>query len=196
WVLRTACEKLAAWTAQLGPLTMDVNVSAVQLLDPGFVSDVGAILDETGVDPGQVVLELTESLLVQDAEDARAVLQELRDLGVRLAIDDFGTGYSSLAYLQNFPIDIVKIDRAFVNQLGQEGLDGRGRSLARSIIAIAGSLGIDTIAEGIETSAQAADLSALECIHGQGFHYSRPITPAAFVDVVADLKGDPTPVPA
>lgn len=196
WVLRTACEQLAAWTTDLGPLTMDINVSAVQLLDPAFVDDVAQILAETGVDPGQVVLELTESLLVQDADDARTVLERLSELGVRLAIDDFGTGYSSLAYLQNFPIDIVKIDRAFVNQLGQDGNDGRGRSLAQSIIAIAGSLGIDTIAEGIETSAQAADLSALECVHGQGFHYSRPITPAAFVDVVADLAGETSPVPA
>ena len=188
WVLRTACAQLAEWVAELGPLTMDVNVSAVQLLDPGFAADVAAILEETGVDPGLVVLELTESLLVQDADDARSVLEDLREIGVRLAIDDFGTGYSSLAYLQNFPIDIVKIDRAFVNQLGEEG---RGRSLARSIIAIAGSLGIDTIAEGIETPDQAADLSALACAHGQGYHYSRPIGAEAFTAVVADLSGQP-----
>lgn len=188
WVLQTACEQLATWTAELGPLTMDVNVSAVQLLEPGFVDDVARIVAESGVDPGCLVLELTESLLVQDADDARHVLEQLSEVGVQLAIDDFGTGYSSLAYLQNFPIDIVKIDRAFVNQLGQ---DGRGRSLAESIITIAGSLGIGTIAEGIETPAQAADLSALECAHGQGYHYSRPIAPDAFIDVVTDLASQP-----
>lgn len=191
WVLRTACEQLAIWTRQLGPLTMDVNVSAVQLMDPGFVADVEQILAETGVAPERLVLELTESILVHDADKAQQVLDDLRALGVRLAIDDFGTGYSSLAYLQNFPIDIVKIDRAFVNQLGQAG---KGRSLARSIIAIAGSLGIDTIAEGIETPAQAADLSALACVHGQGFHYSRPIDAEAFAFLVVDRQGHPVPV--
>ncbi|HRW38201.1 MAG TPA: EAL domain-containing protein [Aquihabitans sp.] len=182
WVLRTACEQLARWHAELGPLTMDVNVSAVQLLDPGYVDDVAATLRETGVSPEHVVLELTESILVHDEETARRVLEDLRGLGVRLAIDDFGTGYSSLAYLQHFPIDIVKIDRAFVNQLGDAG---RGRSLARSIIAIAGSLGIATIAEGVETSAQAADLASLACEHGQGFHWSRPIPPEDFARVAA-----------
>ncbi|MCU1369865.1 MAG: domain S-box-containing protein/diguanylate cyclase (GGDEF)-like protein [Ilumatobacteraceae bacterium] len=193
WVLRTACEQLARWTEDIGPLTMDVNVSAVQLLDPAFVDDVAAILADTGVDAGRVVLELTESILVHDADDARRILEALRRLGVRLAIDDFGTGYSSLAYLQNFPIDIVKIDRAFVNQLGQAV---RGRSLAHSIIAIAGSLGIDTIAEGIETPAQAADLTALECLHGQGYHYSRPIPAPAFTDLVADRAAAPAGTPS
>jgi diguanylate cyclase (GGDEF)-like protein/PAS domain S-box-containing protein len=186
WVLRTACEQLAAWGPELGPLTMDVNVSAVQLLDPGFVEDVAEILQDTGVDPTRIVLELTESILVHDADSAREVLESLRALGVRLAIDDFGTGYSSLAYLQNFPIDIVKIDRAFVNQLGESG---RGRSLARSIIAIAGSLGIATIAEGVENEAQAADLAALDCEHGQGFHWSRPIAPEDFATLAA-TQGD------
>jgi diguanylate cyclase (GGDEF)-like protein/PAS domain S-box-containing protein len=188
WVLRTACEQLASWPSELGPLTMDVNVSAVQLLDPGFVSDVRQILHDTGVEPNRVVLELTESILVHDATSAREVLEALRELGVRLAIDDFGTGYSSLAYLQNFPIDIVKIDRAFVNQLGESG---RGRSLARSIIAIAGSLGIATIAEGVETSAQAADLAALDCEHGQGFHWSRPIDADAFAALAATIGSSP-----
>ncbi|QXC62151.1 EAL domain-containing protein [Aquihabitans sp. G128] len=178
WVLQVACEQLAEWTPTLGPLSMDVNVSAVQLLDPGFTDDVAAVLAATGVAPERLVLELTESILVQDARAAHDVLDGLRALGVRLAIDDFGTGYSSLAYLQNFPIDIVKIDRTFVNQLGH---DGRSRALAQSIIAIAGSLGIDTIAEGIETSEQAAAVSALDCLRGQGFHYSRPVEPAAFL---------------
>jgi EAL domain-containing protein (putative c-di-GMP-specific phosphodiesterase class I) len=131
--------------------------------------------------PEHLVLELTESILVHDADRAREVLEGLRSLGVQLAIDDFGTGYSSLAYLQHFPIDIVKIDRSFVNQLGESG---KGRSLARSIIAIAGSLGIDTIAEGIETPAQAADLTALDCDRGQGYHYSRPIPASDFEQLV------------
>jgi diguanylate cyclase (GGDEF)-like protein/PAS domain S-box-containing protein len=187
WILRTACDQLAAWSAELGPMSMDVNVSAVQLLEPDFVDDVRTILAESGVDPGSVVLELTESILVHDADGARQVLDALHGLGVRLAIDDFGTGYSSLAYLQNFPIDIVKIDRAFVDQLGD---DGRGRSLARSIIAIAQSLGIGTIAEGIETPSQAADLTALSCQHGQGYHYSRPVSPEAFAALVTERRPD------
>jgi EAL domain-containing protein (putative c-di-GMP-specific phosphodiesterase class I) len=138
-----------------------------------------------------MVLELTESILVHDEAGARQVLDSLHALGVRLAIDDFGTGYSSLAYLQNFPIDIVKIDRAFVEQLGDEG---RGRSLARSIITIAQSLGIDTIAEGIETLSQASELTLLSCVHGQGYHYSRPVDPAAFTRLVADRHALGAPV--
>jgi diguanylate cyclase (GGDEF)-like protein/PAS domain S-box-containing protein len=181
WVLETACEQLARIDRPDRPLHMDVNVSAVQLTDPGFLTDVERILARTGVVPEHLVLELTESILVHDADRAREVLEGLRSLGVQLAIDDFGTGYSSLAYLQHFPIDIVKIDRSFVNQLGESG---KGRSLARSIIAIAGSLGIDTIAEGIETPAQAADLTALDCDRGQGYHYSRPIPASDFEQLV------------
>lgn len=183
WVLETACRQLAAWGERFGAFSMDINVSPIQLLEADFPQVVAAVLAETGVDPRCVVLELTESLLVHDADDARRALEALRALGVRTAIDDFGTGYSSLAYLQNFPIDIVKIDRAFVSQLGG---DDRGRSLARSIITIAGSLGIDTIAEGIETPAQAADVTALSCMHGQGWHYGRPVDPTAFEAIASD----------
>jgi EAL domain-containing protein (putative c-di-GMP-specific phosphodiesterase class I) len=139
------------------------------------------VLDETGLDPGRLVLELTESLLMQDTEATIAKLENLKHLGVHLAIDDFGTGYSSLSYLRRFPVDILKIDRSFVEGLGTEAEES---ALARAIVKLGHTLRLKTVAEGIEASAQLEALRALECNFGQGFFLAHPLDPAAATDLL------------
>ena len=172
WVLREACAQGARWLAGPGePLSVSVNVSARQL-DESLVGVVDAVLAETGLPARLLVLELTESVLVADDAGTSGVLHALRRLGVRLAIDDFGTGFSALAYLSRLPIDVIKVDRAFVAQLG--ATEGRA-DLARTIIEMARALGMSTTAEGIETPEQLAALRALGCDVGQGYLFSRPV---------------------
>ena len=172
WVLREACAQGARWLAGPGePLSVSVNVSARQL-DESLVGVVDAVLAETGLPAHLLVLELTESVLVADDAGTSAVLHALRRLGVRLAIDDFGTGFSALAYLSRLPIDVIKVDRAFVAQLCAP--EGRA-DLARTIIEMARALGMSTTAEGIETPEQLAALRSLGCDLGQGYLFSRPV---------------------
>ena len=169
WVLRQACTRAAEWTRdfpELPPLTFSVNVSARQLQDRCFVEDVAAIVGESGLDPRQIVLELTESCLVEDPDHAVERLLALNELGVRLAIDDFGTGYSSLSYLQRYPIEILKLHRSFVSTLG---VDGDDDSMTRAIVQLAQNLGMTAIAEGVERAAQVTALLALDCLYAQGF---------------------------
>lgn len=156
------------------PLTMDVNLSAPQLGNPALVGEIMSLVDETGIDPSWLVLEITESALVEDVETALRRLGQLAATGVRIALDDFGTGYSSLNYLRRMPIHMLKIDKSFIDDLG--GPDGRGEALLRSIVGIARSLGLSSVAEGIETPEQAAALRDLGCDLGQGYLFSRPIT--------------------
>ncbi len=174
WVLRTACETAAGW-ARLTPerpsLEMSVNLSARQLADPNLTDVVSAVLDDTGMDPRMLVLELTESVLVNKADRATEALARLGERGIRLAIDDFGTGYSSLAYLQQFPVDIIKIDRAFVNTITGIELP----PLVRGMIDLSGNLGAVCIAEGIEDPVQVSALQGAGCDLGQGYLFSRPI---------------------
>ena len=175
WVLRQACHQALLWQHQFPsnpPLTMSVNLSARQLQDPDLVQDVAAVLAETGLPAEGLVLELTESTLMQETEAAIAKLQELRQLGLRLAIDDFGTGYSSLSQLQRFPIDILKIDKAFVDGVAT-GSDAS--ALAHAIIALARTLHLRTVAEGIERAEQWDRLRALDCDLGQGYYVARPL---------------------
>jgi diguanylate cyclase (GGDEF)-like protein/PAS domain S-box-containing protein len=175
WVLRTACAQAVDWARrfpELGPLTLSVNVSARQLQDRTFVGEVAEILTEHGLSPERVVLELTESSLVEDPDQAVRRLEELRELGIRLAIDDFGTGYSSLGYLQRYPIEILKVHRAFVSELGRHPEEP---ALAKAIVQLAQHLGMQTIAEGVEDGAQVDALRALGCGYAQGFHFSQPL---------------------
>jgi diguanylate cyclase (GGDEF)-like protein/PAS domain S-box-containing protein len=175
WVLRTACAQAVDWGRrfpELGPLTLSVNVSARQLQDRTFVGEVAEILTEHGLSPERVVLELTESSLVEDPDQAVRRLEELRELGIRLAIDDFGTGYSSLGYLQRYPIEILKVHRAFVSELGRHPEEP---ALAKAIVQLAQHLGMQTIAEGVEDGAQVDALRALGCGYAQGFHFSQPL---------------------
>ena len=175
FVLRQACRQMAGWTAQAGPLLLHVNLSAHHLLRSDLAGNVAAALDDAGLAPECLALEITESVLMHDLEVAIVRLQELKRLGVHLAIDDFGTGYSSLAYLRQMPIDAVKIDKSFV-----DGVAGgpEESAVARAIIALAGTLHLDTVAEGVEEAEQATALAELGCHLAQGYHFSRPI-PAA-----------------
>jgi EAL domain-containing protein (putative c-di-GMP-specific phosphodiesterase class I)/CheY-like chemotaxis protein len=182
WVLERACRQLRAWRdAGVGPLTMAVNLSARQLTSPHLLDDVAGILARTGVQPGDVCLEVTESVLV-DSATAAAVLDGLHDLGVKLAIDDFGTGYSSLAQVRRFPIDVLKIDRAFVAELG----DGaEATAIVATVVQLARALNLEIVAEGVETPEQRVHLQALGCSFAQGFYWSRPTTPDALAPWLA-----------
>ena len=174
-VLREATRQLAAWAAldaRLGELTMSVNVSARQLEEPGFVDEVRAALEGAGLSAGALVLELTESVLLQQADAILDRLVELRALGVRIAIDDFGTGYSSLGYLKRLPVDLLKVDRGFTVDLAGEG---RHLALAEAIVRIGASLELETVAEGIEQSLELEHLRGLRCTYGQGFLFARPL---------------------
>ena len=178
WVLRNACRQAAAWRAA-SPLTastaISVNVSAHQLAEPSLLETVAQVLDETGLDPDALWLEITETALMADAEGARRTLVELRNLGVHLAIDDFGTGYSSLAYLRRFPVEVLKVDRSFVERLGTDAED---EAVVRLIVHLAGALGLSVVAEGVETAAQLHRLRHLGCDRVQGYLYSPPVSPA------------------
>jgi diguanylate cyclase (GGDEF)-like protein len=172
-VLRTACRDLARMRFVQPDLTMAVNVSARQLVSPHFVGQVAVALEDHGVPGEALVLEITESMLVDDVGACSARLAELKALGVRLAIDDFGTGYSALSYLRHFPVDILKIDRSFVEQL-----PGDGAALARSIVRLGESLHLEVVAEGVEDDAQRTELQRLGCARAQGFLFAeaRPVS--------------------
>jgi diguanylate cyclase (GGDEF)-like protein len=174
WVLREACRQGAAWHRRR-ELAVTVNVSGRQLQTPQIVEDVRAALAESGMDAQALILELTESVLTDSNEAVLAILQALKALGVRLAIDDFGTGYSSLSSLHRFPIDILKIAKSFIDDIGEPS--GR-QALAQAIITLGSTLAVRTIAEGIEQSGQSTQLQLLGCQLGQGFHFSHPL-PAA-----------------
>ena len=174
WVLEQAAWQATAWDASSGHLTVSVNVSARQIQEPAFVQEVAAILATTGLLPGRLTLELTESVLMQDVDATATTLNALKALGVRLAIDDFGTGYSSLSYLGRFPIDELKIDRSFVAAM-TTGPDES--ALVRSIVKLGETLHLETVAEGIEQADQLAELRALGAGLGQGFLFARPLSP-------------------
>jgi EAL domain-containing protein (putative c-di-GMP-specific phosphodiesterase class I) len=179
WILKTACRQTAAWhQGRLAdnPPTITVNVSPLQLHHHTFVEDVRSALVTTGLQPGSLILEITESALVDDTAENLALFLELKALGVRLAIDDFGTGYSSLSYLQRFPFDILKIDKSFVDGVGGGGTDV---AFARTIIALGGMLNLRVLAEGIEHANQHAQLKELGCELGQGFLFAKPLDVAA-----------------
>jgi diguanylate cyclase (GGDEF)-like protein len=186
-VLRTACRDAARLRTEHPSLTVAVNVSARQLADAGFAADVTAALRDSGLPAEALVLELTESMLMRDVEITVDRLTELKALGVRLAIDDFGTGYSSLSYLRHFPIDILKIDRSFV-----EHLPGDGAALTRSIVRLGQSLRLEVVAEGVEDDAQRTELRRLGCARAQGFLFAeaRPVTGVEALLRRADDPGD------
>lgn len=179
WVLKSACLQMRAWQdAGLQDMHMAVNISARQMRQPDFLDRLVSILDETGLLPGSLVLELTESSMMEDPERTRAVFDQLHALGVGIAIDDFGTGYSSLNYLRQYRVDYLKVDRAFVSNLPH---DEHQQAIMRAIIAMAKSLDILVIAEGVETAAQWEFLKTLECEQGQGFLFAHP-QPAASIE--------------
>jgi len=174
WLLREACRQMQVWRqifSDRSPLMINVNVSGKQF-SSYLPKQVSQILQETGLDPRQLKLEITETLLMENAEYAVIHLAQLQGLGVQLAIDDFGTGYSSLSYLYRFPIDTLKIDRSFISRLDS---DGEQLAIVRTIIMLAWNLGMEVVAEGVETSKQLAQLRALRCEYAQGYLFAKPL---------------------
>ncbi|MGH9153565.1 MAG: putative bifunctional diguanylate cyclase/phosphodiesterase, partial [Acidimicrobiales bacterium] len=174
WVLERACRQGRSWQRSWGT-TMSVNLSQKQLAEPGLVDEVADVLRRTGLAPQALTLEITESVVMQDVEHTVEVLRRLRQLGVSVAIDDFGTGYSSLATLRQLPVEILKIDKAFVDGVASADEDA---VLVGTVVELARGLGMVTVAEGIEDGDQLARLRELGCAHGQGYHFARPL-PAA-----------------
>jgi diguanylate cyclase (GGDEF)-like protein/PAS domain S-box-containing protein len=182
WVMRTACEQAQAWQQRYGrALSMAVNVSPRQLRETDFVAHVAATLEKTGFDPKLLIVEITESLFLQDSATARQQLTRLRALGVRIALDDFGTGYSSIAYLHDLPIDSIKLDRSFIAGVG---VDEKKTALARAVAEFAATLGLDTVAEGIETTGQRDAVNAFGYRYGQGYLFAKPLTATAFAESI------------
>ncbi|MFI5842187.1 putative bifunctional diguanylate cyclase/phosphodiesterase [Catenuloplanes sp. NPDC051500] len=185
WILEEACAQVQDWQLRQhhDPLHLSVNLSPRQLLKPGIVADIVGVLERTGLSPAHLTLEITETAIVV-ADTAAPILAEFRALGIRIAIDDFGTGYSSLQYLIGLPIDVLKIDRAFVTQLDSTT---RGAAVAEAVVRLGQILGLDTVAEGIESPAQVAELQLLGCTSGQGYLFSPP-RPAAEIEASLSLS--------
>jgi EAL domain-containing protein (putative c-di-GMP-specific phosphodiesterase class I) len=187
WVLETACRAAAEWD----DVPVSVNVSTVQLRSSSFPATVEAALAAAALPPRRLILEITESMLVEDVERTAVHLAELKRLGVRIAVDDFGTGHSSLQYLQRLPIDTLKIPKPFVDELADDTGEG---VLARAILDLARSFGLQVIAEGIEVEAQRDRLIGLGCVAGQGYLFARPLAPDALDLLLAQSGMRPSPV--
>jgi diguanylate cyclase (GGDEF)-like protein len=177
WIIEEACRQLCVWhEASLSQreLSMSINLSAAQFAQADLIQRIQGALRTTGLAPEYLIIEITESAIMENAVVATDVLMRLKALGIRLAVDDFGTGYSSLAYLKRFPVDMLKIDKAFVDGLG---VDTNDTAIVRAIISLAHTLGLRVTAEGVERAAQAVELHALGCELGQGYHFGKPQPP-------------------
>ena len=175
WILRKACQQLAKWQWQVADnrdLFMSVNLSSKQVAQPGLVTEIQDILEETDLEAKQIKLEITESAVMGNAEMSARLLKRLQALGVQLSIDDFGTGYSSLGYLHRFPVNTLKIDRSFVGRIGEAA---ENIEIVRTIVSLAENMGMEVVAEGVETLSQLTQLRSLNCRYGQGYLFSRPI---------------------
>lgn len=187
WILREACKTAKGWTeAGFGDLTVAVNVSGHQFLEKDLVQKIERTIIETGIKPGQLEIEVTESVFMEDTDHSIRMLKAIQDLGVQIAIDDFGTGYSSLSYLQRFPMDKLKIDRAFVHHLDEQH---DNLVLTRTIIALCKTMGLKVVAEGVESQAEEKVLIDEGCDYVQGFRYSAPIPDAKFRRLAKDYNG-------
>ncbi|MGH2752167.1 MAG: putative bifunctional diguanylate cyclase/phosphodiesterase [Actinomycetota bacterium] len=190
WVLQEACRQARDWPINDPEISLNVNVSPKQFQHPGMVEDVANALWDSGIDPSILTIEITESVLIHDAEAAIEKLSRIKDFGVRVAVDDFGTGYSSLGYLSKFPIDILKIDKTFIEGVGRGSEED---AIAQAIIKLGGSLGLEVVAEGIEQPEQIDALQLLRCDRGQGFYFSRPVDADAMGEILATGQVPPPP---
>jgi diguanylate cyclase (GGDEF)-like protein len=189
WVLAEACRQACAWQAAgLQKICMSVNMSAIDFRQRGFVDGIEQILEQTGLEPHLLELEITEGVLMQNIETTVTALTRLKTMGIRLAIDDFGTGYSSLSYLRRFPIDVLKIDQSFIRGLSNDSNDA---ALVSAIISLGRSLNLTIIAEGVETLEQLDFLKAHQCEEGQGYYFSKPVEPDAFARYLESVKPAP-----
>jgi diguanylate cyclase (GGDEF)-like protein/PAS domain S-box-containing protein len=190
WVLREACRQANAWPIKNPEISLSVNVSPRQFMHPGLVEDVAKALWDSHIDPSILTIEITESVLIHDTDAAIEKLSRLKDFGVRIAVDDFGTGYSSLGYLKRFPIDILKIDKSFIDGVGSSAEEA---AIAHAIIKLGGSLGLEVVAEGIEEMEQVDALQSLRCERGQGFFFSKPVDAETMGEILAEGR---FPLPA
>jgi diguanylate cyclase (GGDEF)-like protein len=181
WVLEQACRQAAVWQLQSPGFELNVNLSASQLGNPRLVDEVRAVLEATGLPPQLLVLELTESVALTDLIESARVLGSLKTLGVRIALDDFGTGFSSLSHLGTLPVDVVKIDRSFVQAMQENS----GASVAEAVLQIARTFNLAPVAEGVEDAAQASRLRELNCAQAQGYHFARPMPAGELTDLLA-----------
>lgn len=184
YVLKEACRQLGVWQTQKlvdYPLVMSVNLSTRQFAQPNLIEQIDEILQETQINPRYLKLEITESALMDNTRTTAAALQELRDRGIQVSIDDFGTGYSSLNYLHRLPVDTLKIDGSFINLIDS---DGKKLELVRAIVGLAWNLGMDVVAEGVETSKQLSQLKALKCEFAQGYFFSKPMPADKIVNLL------------
>jgi EAL domain-containing protein (putative c-di-GMP-specific phosphodiesterase class I) len=184
WVLVEACTQMANWHARGSSIVLSVNVSGRQLASDEIIDDVHHALQLSGLPPGMLVVEVTETVLMQNTEAAARRLGELKSLGIQLAIDDFGTGYSSLAYLQKFPVDCIKIDRAFTRELGEAP---ESQALIRTLVQLGRNLGLTVLAEGVETTDQIDHLRREHVDQAQGFLMARPLDPDALAATILHL---------
>lgn len=183
WVLREACRQMVAFTrGRSDPLYVSVNLSAKQFGDDDLSAQIEAALGETGLDARQLVLEITESAVLENRDQATGALERLKRQGVRVSLDDFGTGYSSFSYLHQLPYDTLKIDRSFIARLGEEG---DATEIVHAIIVLAHNLRMNVVAEGVETAAQAQQLKSMWCEYAQGFHFARPLEPSAVAELLS-----------
>jgi EAL domain-containing protein (putative c-di-GMP-specific phosphodiesterase class I) len=198
-VLREACRQMRAWHDRYPthpPMTVSVNLSARELDEPALVDSVRSALDDAGLAPEHLVLEITETLLLVDMPRTVRTLGQLRALGVRLAVDDFGTGYSSLAYLENLPVDILKIDKSFVDRIGEPATGApepadRQPVMVSAISKLGHALHLQLVAEGIEAPEQVSTLRALSCQYGQGYYFAKPLAPDALAELLHQQSEEP-----
>jgi diguanylate cyclase (GGDEF)-like protein len=186
WVLRDACRQMERWQKIFPsdpPLFVSVNLSSKQFTQPDLIQRVTEIIKETKINPEGLKLEITESAVMDDVETATEMLKKLRSLGIKLSIDDFGTGYSSLSYLHRFPIDTLKVDRSFIVNMSE---DSENVEIVRTIVSLAQNLGMNVIAEGVETAEQLAALRKLGCEYGQGYLFSKPVDAKASENLICD----------
>jgi diguanylate cyclase len=191
WVIQTALNQLRTWSDANGgkaPLYLAVNISKRQLLIPGLVEQIAQMLEQTGVPPKNLKLEVTESMVMEKAEIITPVLRKLRELGLSLAMDDFGTGHSSLNCLHRFPIQTLKIDRAFVSNLGRSM---QYTAVIQAIVTLAKNLGMDIVVEGVETPGQLAQVQEMECDYGQGYLFSKPVSPEDLIAMLSKRQWGP-----
>ncbi len=194
WVLEEACQQSVRWRESGYPIGIAVNVSARQLDNDDFVLDVQRVLDETGLDPGSLTIEVTETAIMHDTVATSTRLSAIKQLGVRIAIDDFGTGYSSMAHLQHFPVDALKIDRSFITQMTH---NQEGETILNTLVQLGKALSIETLAEGIEQAHELTLLQGQNCDSGQGFLFARPLdadATAQFLQTWALSQGTPAAI--
>ena len=190
WVMKTACEQNVAWQREgLPPVCMAVNLSLRQLTDDNLIDDIRTALHDSGMAPNLLELEITESMVMHNPARMISILAKIKSLGVRLAIDDFGGGYSSLAQIKHFPIDTLKVDRSFIRNIPQDAED---KAITEAIIAMGKTLSLTVVAEGVETEDQMNFLKDHSCDEMQGYHFSKPIAPEQFADLLR--KHVPSPL--